>query len=216
MDPFPALTNAERGMRKHNRGFQSNARSVFQRSERILRVDESGIRNQVTVGNQTRVTMNLLPKLKSLEELKGIVGDLHGTGATVVFANGCFDLLHVGHIRYLEAARSLGDCLILGLNSDCSVRHLKGPDRPLMPEAERAEILSALSCVDYLLLFDDSTVDRILLELKPDVHAKGTDYAAETVPERATVLSYGGRVAIVGDPKDHSTREYLKRIAEQR
>ncbi|RPJ83262.1 MAG: D-glycero-beta-D-manno-heptose 1-phosphate adenylyltransferase [Acidobacteria bacterium] len=160
--------------------------------------------------------MNLLPKLKSLEELKGIVGDLHGTGATVVFANGCFDLLHVGHIRYLEAARSLGDCLILGLNSDCSVRHLKGPDRPLMPEAERAELLSALSCVDYLLLFDDSTVDRILLELKPDVHAKGTDYAAETVPERATVLSYGGRVAIVGDPKDHSTREYLKRIAEQR
>jgi rfaE bifunctional protein nucleotidyltransferase chain/domain len=116
----------------------------------------------------------------------------------------------------LEAARSLGDCLILGVNSDCSVRHLKGPDRPLMPEAERAEILSALACVDYLLLFDDLTVDRILLELKPDIHAKGTDYSVESVPERATVLSYGGRVAIVGDPKEHSTRDYLKRIAQQR
>lgn len=160
--------------------------------------------------------MNHLSKVKSLEELKSIITELHGAGATVVFANGCFDLLHVGHIRYLEAARALGDCLILGLNSDYSVRQLKGPDRPLMPEGERAEILSALSCVDYLLLFDDQTVDRILIDLKPDIHAKGTDYSEETVPERATVLSYGGRVAIVGDPKEHSTRDYLKRIAQQR
>ncbi len=160
--------------------------------------------------------MNFLPKVKSLEELKSIIRELHSAGATVVFANGCFDLLHVGHIRYLEAARSLGDCLVLGLNTDESVRQLKGPNRPLMPEAERAEILSAISSVDYLLLFDDLTVDRILLELRPDIHAKGTDYSEASVPEAATVRSYGGRVAIVGDAKEHSTRDYLKRMAQQK
>ena len=160
--------------------------------------------------------MNFLPKVKSLEELKSIIRELRSAGATVVFANGCFDLLHVGHIRYLEAARSLGDCLVLGLNTDESVRQLKGPNRPLMPEAERAEILSAISSVDYLLLFDDLTVDRILLELRPDIHAKGTDYSEASVPEAATVRSYGGRVAIVGDAKEHSTRDYLKRMAQQK
>lgn len=151
-------------------------------------------------------------KLKSREELRRICRQLHAEGKTVVFANGCFDLLHVGHIRYLQAAREEGDALIVGLNGDRSVRRLKGPQRPLMPEQERAEILCAIECVDWVVVFEDLTVDPLLLELRPDVHAKGTDYTVETVPERETVRSYGGRVAIVGDPKDHSTRDFLHRL----
>ncbi|RPJ53720.1 MAG: D-glycero-beta-D-manno-heptose 1-phosphate adenylyltransferase [Acidobacteria bacterium] len=154
----------------------------------------------------------LSSKLKTLPELKEIAAQARKVGRTVVFGNGCFDLLHVGHIRYLQGARELGDILILALNGDRSVQKLKGPGRPLMPELERAEILAALECVDYIVIFDDPTVDRLLNELQPDVHAKGTDYSVETVPERTTVLSYGGRIAIVGDPKEHSTRDYLKRI----
>lgn len=153
-------------------------------------------------------------KLIERAEAARIIADAQAEEKTVVFVNGCFDLLHVGHIRYLQAARDLGDLLVLGLNSDASVRQLKGAARPIMPELERAEILSALECVDYIVIFGDTTVDRILLELRPDIHAKGTDYTEETVPERATVLSYGGRVAVVGDPKDHSTRDYLARIRE--
>ncbi len=151
-------------------------------------------------------------KLVSRGEAVELIGGAQAQGRTVVFVNGCFDLLHVGHIRYLEAARELADLLILGLNSDQSVRQLKGPGRPIMPELERAEILAALECVDGIVIFDDPTVDGLLLELRPDIHAKGTDYTEDTVPERETVLSYGGRVAIVGDPKDHSTRDYLERI----
>lgn len=153
-------------------------------------------------------------KLIERAEAARIIADAQAEEKTVVFVNGCFDLLHVGHIRYLQAARDLGDLLVLGLNSDASVRQLKGAARPIMPELERAEILSALECVDYIVIFGDTTVDRMLLELRPDIHAKGTDYTEETVPERATVLSYGGRVAVVGDPKDHSTRDYLARIRE--
>ena len=151
-------------------------------------------------------------KIKSLEETRERVLQTQASGGTVVFANGCFDLLHVGHIRYLESARRLGDLLVLGLNSDSSVRELKGAGRPVMSQEERAEILAALECVDLVLIFDHPTVDPILRELRPDVHAKGTDYTEESVPERETVLAYGGKVAIAGDPKDHSTRDLLGRI----
>ncbi|MGH9338317.1 MAG: adenylyltransferase/cytidyltransferase family protein [Acidobacteriota bacterium] len=151
-------------------------------------------------------------KLKDLPTLRQLIHGLQDEGKTVVFANGCFDLLHVGHIRYLQAARALGDILVVGLNGDESVRSLKGEGRPLMAERERAEILSALSCVDYVLIFDNTTADPVLRNLQPDIHAKGTDYTAQSVPERDTVLAYGGRIAIVGDPKDHSTRDYLRKV----
>jgi rfaE bifunctional protein nucleotidyltransferase chain/domain len=157
----------------------------------------------------------LSSKLKTLPELKEIAARARAAGKTIVFGNGCFDLLHVGHIRYLQGARQLGDILILALNGDRSVRKLKGLGRPVMPELERAEILAALNCVDYIIVFNDATVDGLLDQIRPDVHAKGTDYREETVPERETVLSYGGRVAIVGDPKEHSTREYLQRITHR-
>ena len=145
-------------------------------------------------------------------EVRGIIEQARREGKKVVFTNGCFDLLHVGHIRYLQAAKAEGDILLTAVNSDKSVRALKGPERPVMPEAERIEILSALECTDLIILFDDPTVDRLLRELRPDVHAKGTDYTPESVPERETVLGYGGRIAIVGDPKDHSTRDFISNI----
>jgi D-glycero-beta-D-manno-heptose 1-phosphate adenylyltransferase len=156
--------------------------------------------------------MNVSNKLFSLESLQPVVAGLKASGKTVVFANGCFDLLHVGHIRYLQGARELGDALVVGLNSDESVRHLKGPQRPLMPESERAEILAALACVDYVVIFQEPTVERLLTVLKPDIQCKGTDYTEKTVPEREVVRSYGGRVAIAGDPKDHSTRDLIQEI----
>jgi rfaE bifunctional protein nucleotidyltransferase chain/domain len=151
-------------------------------------------------------------KIKGIDELREIVIQLHALGRKVVFANGCFDLIHVGHIRYLQKARELGDVLIVGVNQDSSVTILKGEGRPLQPEAERAEILASLDCVDYVVLFDAPTADGILKELRPDVHAKGTDYTEESVPERETVRAYGGRVAIAGDPKDHSTRDLIQII----
>ena len=135
-------------------------------------------------------------------------------GQRIVFTNGAFDLLHVGHLRTLQGARALADCLVVAINSDASVKRAKGPSRPVVNEAERAELLCGLACVDYVTVFDDATVDGLLLLLKPEIHAKGTDYTVETVPERATVLSYGGVIAITGDPKDHSTTataEKLKR-----
>ncbi len=151
-------------------------------------------------------------KIKSLAELKVIVAQLRASGRKIVFANGCFDLIHVGHIRYLQNAKELGEVLILGINADASVAALKGPGRPLQTESERAEMLASLDCVDYVLLFDALTVDDILHELQPDIHAKGTDYTQESVPERETVQAYGGQVAIAGDPKDHSTRDLIKTI----
>lgn len=153
-----------------------------------------------------------LSKIQSLEEIRNAIRELRAAGRKIVFANGCFDLLHVGHIRYLQKARSLGDVLVLGINGDRSVAALKGKGRPLQPERERAEILAAIDCVDYILLFDAPTVDGILRELKPDIHAKGTDYTQDSVPERDTVRSYGGQVAIAGDPKDHSTRDLIQTI----
>lgn len=131
-----------------------------------------------------------------------------------MFANGCFDLFHVGHVRYLEGARQQGDVLVVGVNSDRSVRQLKGEGRPLLPEDARAELLAAMECVDYVVIFDDLTAENILRDLRPDVHSKGTDYTEATVPEREVVRSWGGRVVIVGDPKDHSTRDVLARIAK--
>ena len=130
--------------------------------------------------------------------------------AAIVLANGCFDLIHAGHIRYLQGAKALGDILIVGINSDEQVSRLKGNGRPFMPENERAEIISALRCVDFVTVFPESTVEELLLAIKPDFHAKGTDYTEESVPERATVLSYGGKVAIVGDPKDHSSTDMIE------
>jgi rfaE bifunctional protein nucleotidyltransferase chain/domain len=151
-------------------------------------------------------------KIREVRALRKLLASEKERGRRIVFANGCFDLLHVGHIRYLEGARALGDRLVVGINSDTSVRALKGPGRPLQPEADRAEIVGSLECVDYVVVFDDRTVDNLLMELKPDIHAKGTDYTADSVPERATVRAYGGSVAIAGDPKSHSTRDLIGTI----
>ena len=133
-------------------------------------------------------------------------------GLTVAFANGCFDLLHVGHVRYLDAAAREGQRLIVAINDDDSVRRLKGEGRPILPAVERAEIVAALRSVDYVVVFPEPTVGPLLELLRPDVHCKGTDYTVESVPEREIVKAYGGRTAIVGDPKDHSTRELLQKI----
>ncbi|MFN2444883.1 MAG: adenylyltransferase/cytidyltransferase family protein [Vicinamibacterales bacterium] len=137
-------------------------------------------------------------------------------GLTVALANGCFDVLHVGHVRYLDAAAREADRLIVALNGDASVTRLKGPGRPIMPVHERAEILAALRAVDYLVVFDEMDVVALVELLRPDVHCKGTDYTVDTVPEREAVRAYGGRIAIVGDPKDHSTRDMLRRIQRAR
>jgi len=133
-------------------------------------------------------------------------------GARIVLANGCFDILHVGHIRYLEEARSLGDLLVVAINADEQVRALKGAGRPFVSERERAEIIAALRPVDYVTIFPEPTVETLLYAIRPDIHAKGTDYTAETVPERDVVRSYGGRVMIVGDPKEHSSTEMIKKV----
>ena len=134
-------------------------------------------------------------------------------GAKIVLANGCFDLFHVGHIRYLAGARALGDILIVGINSDEQVRKLKGANRPFMPETERAEMISALRFVNYVTIFDEPTVEELIRAVRPDFHAKGTDYTTETVPEKEIVKEYGGQTAIVGDPKDHSSTELIKKVA---
>jgi len=133
----------------------------------------------------------------------------------IVLANGCFDFFHVGHIRYLAGAKALGDCLIVAINSDEQVRRLKGENRPLMPERERAEIVSALKFVDYVTIFAEPTVEEIIHAVRPDFHAKGTDYTTDNVPEREIVIRYGGQVAIVGDPKDHSSTEMVKLVGSR-
>ena len=148
----------------------------------------------------------------SREELAKRVAAAKADGARVVFANGCFDVLHVGHVRYLAGARELGDMLIVGINSDEQVAIQKGVGRPVLPANERAEIVAALESVTYVTIFAEPTVEELLLALKPDVHAKGTDYTTDTVPERDVVRSYGGQVAIVGDPKDHSTSAIIARL----
>ena len=151
-------------------------------------------------------------RIMNRDELLSRIETARNDGAKIVLANGCFDVLHVGHVRYLAGARELGDVLVVGINSDARVAELKGEGRPVLPANERAEIVAALEPVTYVTIFEEPTVTELLLALKPDVHAKGTDYTEETVPERAVVRSYGGRVAIVGDPKDHSTSEILTRL----
>jgi rfaE bifunctional protein nucleotidyltransferase chain/domain len=151
--------------------------------------------------------------VSSLDEIDAFVADARSHQHTIALANGVFDLLHVGHVRYLQAAAREADRLIVAVNSDASVRRLKGEGRPILDEHGRAEMVAALRGVDRVLIFDDDTVGPLLLRLRPDVHCKGTDYTVETVPERAIVIGYGGRTAICGDPKDHSTRDLLQRIA---
>jgi rfaE bifunctional protein nucleotidyltransferase chain/domain len=154
-----------------------------------------------------------LKKIKTLAELRKIVASEKARGKTIVLANGCFDLFHVGHIRYLRGARSKGDLLVVGLNSDRSVRRLKGRGRPILPQEERAEILAAFSFVDYVVIFSEPNVEKLLLALKPDIHVKGSDYSEDTVPERETVKAYGGQVVIAGGPKIRNTSEIIKKIS---
>lgn len=156
-----------------------------------------------------------MTRLLALEEARELASRWRGEGKRLVLANGCFDLLHVGHVRYLREARALGDALLVGVNSDASVARLKGAGRPIMSAAERAEIVAALESVDAVVLFDDDTADQLVSTLRPDIHAKGTDYTMETVPERAAVLAAGGRVAIAGDPKSHATRDLIRTIVER-
>jgi D-glycero-beta-D-manno-heptose 1-phosphate adenylyltransferase len=157
--------------------------------------------------------MRLSPtKILSRPQLQSLLAAHKQRGQRVVFANGCFDVLHVGHVRYLQAARAEGDILVVGINDDASVRKLKGPGRPILDEAARARLIAALREVDYVVLFSEPTVESLLHDLRPDVHAKGTDYTPETVPERATAKSLGIRVAITGDPKNHSTRAMLESL----
>src|SRR5436189_5440904 len=151
-------------------------------------------------------------KIVARDVLREKLADHKRRGRRVVFANGCFDTLHVGHIRYLEGARREGDILVVGVNADSSVCNLKGPGRPILDENARAHLVAALRCVDYVVLFGEPNVEALLEELRPDVHAKGTDYAAESVPERAVAARLGIRVAIVGDPKEHSTQQLLESI----
>jgi rfaE bifunctional protein nucleotidyltransferase chain/domain len=149
-------------------------------------------------------------------ELKARVEQARKEGARVVLANGCFDVLHVGHIRYLAGAKALGDLLIVGINSDRQVAALKGNGRPILPQDERAEIVASLEMVDLVTIFEEPTVENLLLTLRPDIHAKGTDYTEDTVPERDVVRSYGGQVAIVGDSKEHSTSEMISRLSTEK
>jgi rfaE bifunctional protein nucleotidyltransferase chain/domain len=150
--------------------------------------------------------------LSETELLEAVARD-RAAGRTLAFANGCFDLLHVGHVRYLQGAAAEADRLIVAINDDRSLARLKGPGRPILPAADRAELVAAVRGVDYVVIFGEDTVERLLLLLKPDVHCKGTDYTLDTVPERAVVRAYGGRTAIVGDAKDHSTRDLLSRLS---
>ena len=153
-------------------------------------------------------------KVLERSDLLARVAQARQEGRSIAFANGCFDLLHVGHVRYLAAAAQEADELIVAINDDASVRRLKGSGRPILPAADRAELLAALRFVDYVVIFPEPTVGPLLEAIRPDVHCKGTDYTLDSVPEREVVRSYGGRIAIVGDPKDHSTRDLLARIAE--
>jgi len=151
-------------------------------------------------------------KIGVLEDVARRVEEARRAGKTIALANGCFDVLHVGHVRYLEGARAEADVLVVGVNADDSVRRLKGEGRPVQPAGDRALLVAGLRSVDHVVVFEEDDVGRLLLTLRPDVHCKGTDYTPETVPERDVVRSYGGRVAIVGDPKDHDTRTLLRRI----
>lgn len=154
-------------------------------------------------------------KILPLEILCHRLAEHRRQGDRIVLANGCFDLLHVGHVRYLQGAKQEGDVLVVGVNSDASVTQLKGEGRPLLPASDRAALVAALDAVDYVVVFDTTTVAPLIEALRPHVHAKGTDYTVDTVPERDAVRAVGGRVAIVGDPKRHSTRDLIRSIRER-
>lgn len=156
--------------------------------------------------------MRARDKLLALEPLLQRIAPLRQSGRTIALANGLFDILHVGHLRYLEAARAEADLLIVGVNSDRSARELKGPSRPVTPERERAELVAGFACVDFATIFDESNAEDLLRAIRPDVHCKGTDYTLQSVPEAEVARSLGVRVAIVGDPKQHATREILRRL----
>ena len=151
-------------------------------------------------------------KVGTLDEVAARVAEARGNGKTVALANGCFDVLHVGHVRYLKGARAEADVLVVGVNGDESVRRLKGEGRPVMPAEDRAVLVAALRDVDHVVVFHEDDVSALIRALRPDVHCKGTDYTTETVPERDVVRAYGGRVAIVGDPKDHDTKRLLQKL----
>src|SRR4051794_841068 len=159
------------------------------------------------------IPKNNADRILDRAELIERAASARAAGSKIVLANGCFDVLHAGHVRYLAGAKALGDLLVVAVNSDSQVRSLKGEGRPIMTESERAEIIASIQVVDFVSIFSEPTVEELLLALKPDVHAKGTDYTEDTVPEREVVRSYGGRVAIVGDPKNHSTTDLLNRLA---
>lgn len=154
-------------------------------------------------------------RILSREQLLARVTAERQQGRSIVLANGCFDVLHAGHVRYLQGARALGDVLVVAVNADEQVAKLKGPGRPVLNEQDRAELVASLESVDLVTIFREPTVEQLLLALRPDIHAKGTDYTEDTVPEREVVRSYGGRVAIVGDPKNHSTSELIAAIADK-
>lgn len=156
-----------------------------------------------------------MQKIKKREDLKKILEKLKRKGKKIVFANGCFDLIHVGHLRFLKSAKKKGDVLVVGINSDSSTRKIKGKGRPIINEKQRAEILASFECVDYVTIFNETTVEKTLKILRPHYHAKGTDYTKDTVPERETSLKYGIKIVIAGDKKSHSTKDIIKTIVER-
>lgn len=156
------------------------------------------------------------PKRVTLDELPRVRAAASAAGRTIALANGVFDLFHVGHLRYLKGARAEADLLVVAVNSDASTRANKGPGRPIVPEEERAEIVEALACVDHVVLFDSKDVVPVIRALRPDVQVKGTDYTPDTIPEAAEVRAYGGRVAVAGDPKEHSTTELIGKLEATR
>ena len=160
----------------------------------------------------TSEILNAAERVLNRDAIVAATSSAKQAGKTIVFANGCFDVLHAGHIRYLQGARELGDVLVVAINADEQVKVLKGSGRPILGERERAELVASIEAVDFVTIFAEPTVEQLLLAIKPDVHAKGTDYTEETVPERDVVRSFGGRIAIAGDPKNHSTSEMLKRF----
>jgi len=166
------------------------------------------------MATRNALVTDVLSRICNRDDLVAYVTKEKEKGSTVVLANGCFDVLHVGHIRYLQGAKAQGDLLVVGINSDRQVAVLKGRGRPIMADTARAEMVASVAAVDFVTVFEEPTVANLLLAIQPDIHAKGTDYTEETVPEREVVRSYGGRVAIVGDPKTHSTSEILDRVGD--
>lgn len=160
--------------------------------------------------------MSTLGKVQTLESVQAQRAQWKAQGRTVALANGVFDLIHVGHVRYLEGAAALADVLVVAVNSDASTRAYKGPQRPIIPQAERAEMVAALACTTAVVIFDEPNVRAVIRSLQPDVHVKGTDYTPDTIPEADEVRAYGGRVAVAGDPKDHSTSELAAKLQAPR